>query len=85
MTKAKFEIGENEKHTLTVERDYMMKKDIIELDGEKLTDEFTIWPGARKYSFDIGSSEVHKVQVTMGRFSAPKVLVDGKPARSSST
>jgi len=42
MTKAKFEIGESEKHTLTVERDYVMKKDIIELDGEKLKDESTI-------------------------------------------
>ena len=85
MGKAKFEIGETENHTLTVERDYAMKKDIIELDGEKLADKFTIWPGARKYSFDIGSSEVHKVEITMGRFSPPEVLVDGKPARRSST
>jgi hypothetical protein len=84
MAKTKFEIGETEKHTLTVERDHVMKKDLIELDGEKLTDEFTIWPGARKYSFDIGNSEVHKVVVTMGRFSPPEVLVDGKPARGSS-
>ncbi len=61
-----------------------MKKDIIELDGEKLTEKFTLWPGARKYSFDIGSSEVHKVEVSVGRFSPPTVLVDGKQTRSSS-
>lgn len=88
--KSSFEVGEKEKHTLTVDYDWMMKKIRIELDGEKLADEYHYSPLAKKFSFDVGSSEVHKVEVSLGRFSyfkgrEVKVLVDGKPARSSST
>jgi len=90
MGKSTFEVGEREKHILTVNRDWVIKKTRIELDGEKLADEFYYSPLAKTYSFDVGSSEVHKVEVNLGRFSyfqgrEVKVLVDGKPARSSST
>jgi len=90
MAKSSFEVGEKEKHTLTVDHDWVMKKIRIELDGEKLADEYHYSPLAKTYSFDVGSSEVHKVEVNLGRFSyfkgrEVKVLVDGKPARSSST
>jgi|SRR5580692_888356 hypothetical protein len=94
MAKSSFEVGEKEKHILTVDRDRVMKHIRIELDGEKLADEFFYSLGAKKWSFDVGSSEVHKVEVILG-MSLPlvaifkerelKVLVDGKPARSSST
>ncbi len=94
MAKSSFEVGEKEKHILTVDRDRVMKHIRIELDGEKLADEYIYSLGGKKFSFDVGSSEVHKVEVSLG-MALPllafvkgrelKVLVDGKPARSSST
>ncbi len=60
-----------------------MKRTHIELDAEKLAEEYHYSPLAKTWSFDVGSSEVHKVEVTLGRFSyfkgrEVKVLVDGK-------
>ena len=94
MAKSSFEIGEKEKHTLTVDHDWATKHIRIELDGEKLADEYYYSLGAKTWPFDVGSSEVHKVEVRLGmalplvaifRRRELKVLVDGKPARSSST
>ena len=94
MAKSSFEVGEKEKHTLTVDHDWVMKHIRIELDGEELADEYYYSLGAKTWSFDVGSPEVHKVEVRLG-MSLPliaifkrrelKVLVDGRPARSSST
>jgi len=93
MAKSSFEVGEKEKHTLTVDLDWVMKRILIELDGEKLADEYYYSLGAKTWSFDVGSSEVHKVEVRLGmtlpllaivKRREVKVLVDGKPARSSS-
>jgi hypothetical protein len=94
MTKASFEVGEREKHTLTVDHDWLTKHIRIELDGEKLADEYYYSLSAKTWSFDVGTSEVHKVEVKLG-MSLPlvaifkrrglKVFVDGKPARRSST
>jgi hypothetical protein len=88
MAKFSFEIGEREKHTLTVDHDMVMKRTRIELDGEKLAEEYRYSPLGKTYSFDVGSSEVHKIEVSLGRFSyfkgrEVKVLVDGKPAQKS--
>jgi hypothetical protein len=94
MTKSSFEVGEKEKHTLTVDLDWVMKRILIELDGEKLADEYYYSLRAKTWSFDVGSSEVHKVEVRLGmtfplvaifKRRGLKVLVDGKPARSSGT
>jgi hypothetical protein len=86
MAESFFEMGEREKHWLTVDYNLLTGRIIIELDGEKPADEYHYWPpGAAKFSFDVGSSEVHKIEVRVGRFSPLEVLVDGKPARSSST
>ena len=92
--KSTFEVGEKEKHSLTVDWDRVMKRMHIKLDGEKLADEYHYSPLAKNSSFDVGSSEVHKVEVSLG-MTLPllafvkgrelKVLVDGKLARSSST
>jgi hypothetical protein len=84
MAKSTFQIGEKEKHTLTIERDHLMKKDIIMLDGEKLADKFSPWPGERKYSFEIGVAEKHKIEISVGKFEFPTVLADGKPIEGTS-
>ncbi len=94
MAKSSFEVGEKEKHLLTVDLDWVMKRILIELDGEKLADEYYYSLRAKTWSFDVGSSEVHKVEVSLGmtlplvalvKRREVKLLVDGKPARSSST
>ena len=94
MAKSSYEVGEREKHALTVDHDWLTKHIRIELDGEKLADEYYYSLRAKTWSFDVGTSEVHKVEVRLGT-SLPlvaifkrrdlKVLVDGKLARTSST
>jgi hypothetical protein len=89
MGKYRFEVGEREKHSLTVDWDTFMKTIHIELDDQKIADEFHYSPGAKKFTFDVGSSEVHKVEVTVGMMRWVfgrniSVLVDGMPAQSSS-
>jgi hypothetical protein len=60
-----------------------MKGIRIELDGEKMADEYPYSPGAKKFSFDARSPEVYEVGVSVGMFSSLKDLVDGKPAQRS--
>jgi hypothetical protein len=89
MAKSSYRVGETEKHTLTVDRDRVMKHIRIELDGDLLADDYVYSLGAKKFSFDVGTSEKHKAEVTLG-MALPliaiakerelKVLVDGKPA-----
>jgi hypothetical protein len=90
MAKSSFEIGEKEKHTLTVDHDWLTKHIRIELDGEKLSDEYYYSLSGKTWSFAIGTSELHRVEVRLG-MSLPlvaifkkrdmKVLVDGNPAQ----
>ena len=87
--KSKFEVGEREKHSLTVDTDRVMKTIRIEVDGQKVIDESLFSPAPKKFAFDVGSSEVHKVEVDLGmtRWAFGRkitVLVDGKPVQSSS-
>jgi hypothetical protein len=82
MTKDKFEIGEAEKHLFVVDWDRFMKHITIELDGEKVVDEFHYTPTAKKFQFDVGSSEKHHVEITAGIFSH-KLVVDGKAAQKT--
>ena len=57
MTKAKFEIGENEKHTIIVNANPLLKYIRIEVDGEKVVNEANFQPLAKKFQLDVGSSE----------------------------
>jgi hypothetical protein len=89
MGKSTFEVGEKEKHSLTVDTDMIMKTIRINVDGQKVVDESLFSPGAKKFAFDVGSPEVHKVEVDLGmtRWAFGRkltVLVDGKPVQSSS-
>ena len=90
MGKSIFEVGEKEKHSLAIDRDMIMKTIRIDVDGQKVIDESLFSPGAKKFAFDVGSSEVHKVEVHLGlpRWAFGRkltVLVDGKSVQSSST
>ena len=88
MGKSTFEVGEREKHSLTVDTDMVMKTIRIEVDGQKVIDESLFSPGAKKFALDVGSPEAHKVEVEFGmtRWAFGRkltVLVDGKPVQSS--
>jgi hypothetical protein len=83
MAKEKFEIGETEKHLIVVDWDWFMKHITIELDGEKVVDEFHYSPMAKKVQLDVGSSEKHRVEISAGEFSPIKVFVDGKAAQKT--
>jgi hypothetical protein len=76
----KFEIGEKEEHIMIVDYGTITKRIKIELDGQTKISEFHPSPFAKKFDFDVGTSEIHKVEVSVGPFST-KVLVDGKPAQ----
>jgi hypothetical protein len=89
MGKSTFEVGDKEKHSLTVDTNMVMKTIRIDVDGQKVIDESLFSPGAKKFAFDVGSSEVHKVEVDFGmtRWAFGRkmtVLVDGKPIQGSS-
>ena len=83
MTKAKFEIGETEKHTIFINNSLLMKHITIEIDGEKVTDESNFSPMGKKFQFDVGSSEKHHVEISAGGFAKTEVIVDGKAAQKS--
>jgi hypothetical protein len=78
----KFEIGEKEQHLITVNWTIVTKRMTIELDGRTIFSEgFILSPFTRKFHFDIGTSESHKVEVSAGPFSPIKVIVDGRAAQ----
>ena len=83
MTKARFVIGEDEKHTFVVDNSILWKRIIIELDGEAVVKESHFTPQGKKFEFDVGSSEKHHVVINAGGFSTTKLFVDGKALRES--
>ena len=83
MGKTNFEIGDKEKHLFTVGWSILSKRILIELDGEKLVDKGHYTPSPEQFTFDMGSSEKHKVEVSVGGFSSLKVWVDGKLVEGS--
>ncbi len=64
MPKERFEIGEMEKHIFTCERGAISKRIKIEQDCVIVTNELYITPRAKKFLFDVGSSEPHHVEIT---------------------
>lgn len=81
MGKSTFEVGEKEKHLVSVDLDRVMKRVQIYLDGQKVIDETHYSPLAKKFPFDVGDLEKHKVEVSVGI--QVKVTVDGKPVQMS--
>jgi len=79
----RFEVGENEKHTITVAWSIFSKQLRIELDGEVVTSEWHLSLGATQVELDVGRSETHHVLVTAGGFHRTEVWVDGKKIQPS--
>jgi hypothetical protein len=83
MTKAKFEIGETEKHIIIVNASALLKYIKIEVDGEKVVNEANFQPMAKKFQLDVGNSEKHHLEISAGPFSPITLFVDGKEAQKT--
>ena len=83
MTKAKFEIGETEKHIIVVNASALLKYIKIEVDGEKVVNEANFQPLAKKFQLDVGSSEKHHVEISAGPFSPITLFVEGKEVQKT--
>ena len=83
MTKAKFEVGETEKHTIVVNASALLKYIKIEVDGEKVVNEANFQPMAKRFQLEVGSSEKHHVEISAGPLSPIKLWVDGKEAQET--
>jgi hypothetical protein len=75
----RFEIGEKERHIVTVDTNIVSKFITIDVDGQSQVRDWHPSPFAKKFNFEVGTSETHIVEVHVGPFTAAKVLVDGKP------
>jgi hypothetical protein len=80
MSKAKFEIGENEKHLIDINANPFLKYIRIEVDGKRVIDVANFTP-SRKFQLDIGESEKHQVEILIRALSPIKLFVDGKEAQ----
>ena len=83
MAKAKFEIGETEKHTVIVNASALLKFIKIEVDGKKVVNEANFQPSAKKFQLDVGDSEKHYLEISAGPFSPITLFVDGKEAQKT--
>ena len=57
MTKAKFEIGETEKHTIIVNASALLKHIKIEVDGEKVVNESHFSSLSKKFQVEVINTE----------------------------
>jgi hypothetical protein len=83
MTKAKFEIGENEKHTIIVNKNRLLKYISIEVDGKKVINEAYFTPTPKKFQLEVGNTEKHQVEIETHPLSATTITVDGKAAQQT--
>jgi hypothetical protein len=81
MTKAKFEIGETEKHTIIVNSSALLKYIKIEVDGEKVVNEANFQPLPKKFQLEVGNSEKHHLEISAGPFS-PYQTIRGRKRSS---
>ena len=82
MPNARYEVGENEKHNFTVTWETASKHITIEQDGVIVANEGHWYsPLPKKFQFDIGGSEPHRIEITAGPFQPIELKVDGKTVR----
>ena len=83
ITKAKFEIGENEKHTIIVNKNRLLKYISIEVDGKKVVNEAYFTPTPKKFQLEVGNTEKHHVEIETHPLSATTITVDGNAAQQT--
>lgn len=76
MAKAKFEIGESEKHVIDVNANIILKYIRIYVDGERVINVVNLTP-SRDFQLDVGNSEKHHVEIKIRALTPIRLLVDG--------
>lgn len=77
MAKAKFEVGESEKHTIDVNANPFLKFIRIYIDGERVINVANFTP-SRDFQLDVGNSEMHQVEIKIRALTPIRLFVDGK-------
>ena len=76
MAKAKFEVGESEKHVIDVNANIILKYIRIYVDGERVINVVNLTP-SRDFQLDVGNSEKHHVEIKIRALTPIRLLVDG--------
>lgn len=77
MSKAKFEVGVNEKHIVFVNANPVWKYIRVEVDGERVINVANLQP-ARTLELDVGESEKHHLEIILRALTPTRLLVDGE-------
>ena len=80
MSKAKFEIGESEKHIIAVNANPFLKYIRVEVDGERVIDVANLTP-SRKFQIEVGNLEKHSLEINIRALSPIKLYVDGEETK----
>ena len=80
MAKAKFEVGESEKHTIDVNANIVLKYIRIYVDGERVINVVNLTP-TRDFKLEVGNSETHQVEIKIRAFTPRRLFVDGNEAQ----
>jgi hypothetical protein len=83
MTKATFEIGEKEKHNISVTASVVLKYIRIEVDGKRIINNLNFQPLPKNFELEVGNLEKHHVEISAGPFSPVHLLVDGKEVQKN--
>ncbi len=76
MSKARFEVGESEKHIISVNANPFLKFIRIEVDGDRVINVANFTP-SREFQLEVGNLEKHQVQINIRALSPIKLFVDG--------
>jgi hypothetical protein len=77
MTKARYAIGENEKHEVFVQTNFWTAKLEVDVDGKRVVDTRN-WGVHTDFSFQVGENEKHEILIKMNFTNAFEIYVDGK-------
>ncbi len=77
MVKARFEVGENEKHIIAVNANPLLKYIRVEVDGERVINVANLTP-SRELELDVGNAETHHLVIKIRAFSPIKLSEDGR-------
>lgn len=77
LSKAKFEVGENEKHLVAVNSNPFLKYIRVEVDGERVINVANFQP-FRKLELDVGETERHHLEIVLRALTPIKLFSDGE-------
>jgi head-tail adaptor len=66
MSRARFEIGTNEKHTIEATASGWTSKVRIWVDGREITNTFKIGLANKSFKFQVGNTERHEIEIKIG-------------------